>query len=168
MSFTAITCAVDDGIARLTLNRPDRLNSFTEVMHAEIRQAMDALDADLSARVLVLSGAGRAFCAGQDLNDRAVAGSDEPPDLAATIEKNYKPLVLRLQHLRMPTICGVNGIAAGAGASLVLACDMVVAASADAMSKIRPGATRAVVNSSLATIILNFFISGAGFLIFPG
>ncbi|MCB1932027.1 MAG: 2-(1,2-epoxy-1,2-dihydrophenyl)acetyl-CoA isomerase [Candidatus Accumulibacter sp.] len=128
MSFTAITCAVDDGIARLTLNRPDRLNSFTEVMHAEIRQAMDALDADLSARVLVLSGAGRAFCAGQDLNDRAVAGSDEPPDLAATIEKNYKPLVLRLQHLRMPTICAVNGIAAGAGASLVLACDIVVAA----------------------------------------
>ena len=129
--FTAITYAVEGGIARLTLNRPDRLNSFTEVMHAEIRQALDALDADLSVRALVLSGAGRAFCAGQDLNDRAVSGDggdDQPPDLAATIEKNYKPLVLRLQHLRVPTICAVNGIAAGAGASLVLACDIVVAA----------------------------------------
>jgi 2-(1,2-epoxy-1,2-dihydrophenyl)acetyl-CoA isomerase len=129
-NFTAITYRVDagTGIARLTLNRPDRLNSFTEVMHAEIRQVLDALDADLAVRVLVLSGAGRAFCAGQDLNDRPVTGSDEPPDLAATIEKNYKPLVLRLQNMHVPTLCAVNGIAAGAGASLVLACDIVVAA----------------------------------------
>lgn len=126
--FTTISYRVEAGIARLTLNRPDRLNSFTELMHAEIRQALDSLEAELSARVLVLSGAGRAFCAGQDLNEREVTGGDQPPDLAATIENNYKPLVLRLQHLRMPTLCAVNGIAAGAGASLVLACDIVVAA----------------------------------------
>ncbi|WP_313953671.1 enoyl-CoA hydratase-related protein, partial [Accumulibacter sp.] len=128
MSFTAISYTAASGIARLTLNRPRRLNSFNEEMHEEIRQALDTLDADLSTRVLVLSGAGHAFCAGQDLNDRSVAGGDEPPDLAATIEKNYKPLVLRLQHLRVPTLCAVNGIAAGAGASLALACDIVVAA----------------------------------------
>jgi 2-(1,2-epoxy-1,2-dihydrophenyl)acetyl-CoA isomerase len=128
MTFETITYHVEAGIARLTLNRPDRLNSFTDAMHEEIRQAMDALEADASARVLVLSGAGRGFCAGQDLNDRSVSSGDGPPDLGASVEKNYKPLVMRLQNLRMPTVCAVNGVAAGAGASLALACDIVIAA----------------------------------------
>lgn len=128
MTFSTITYLVDAGIARLTLNRPERLNSFTEEMHAEIRLALAALDADRDVRVLVLSGAGRGFCAGQDLNDRSVAVGDSPPDIGATIEKNYKPLVLSLQNLRVPTLCAVNGIAAGAGASLALACDIVIAA----------------------------------------
>ena len=128
MTFETITYSVEAGIARLTLNRPDRLNSFTDAMHEEIRQAMDALEADASARVLVLTGAGRGFCAGQDLNDRSVSSGDELPDLGASVEKNYKPLVLRLQNLRMPSICAVNGVAAGAGASLALACDIVIAA----------------------------------------
>jgi 2-(1,2-epoxy-1,2-dihydrophenyl)acetyl-CoA isomerase len=128
MTFETITYQVEAGIARLTLNRPDRLNSFTDAMHEEIRQAMDALEADASARVLVLTGAGRGFCAGQDLNDRSVSSGDELPDLGASVEKNYKPLVLRLQNLRMPSICAVNGVAAGAGASLALACDIVIAA----------------------------------------
>ena len=120
MTFSTITYVVEAGIARLTLNRPERLNSFTEEMHAEIRLALAALDADRSVRALVLSGAGRGFCAGQDLNDRSVAIGDSPPDIGVTIEKNYKPLVLRLQNLRVPTLCAVNGIAAGAGASLAL------------------------------------------------
>ena len=128
MTFETITYSVEAGIARLTLNRPDRLNSFTDAMHEEIRQAMDALEADANARVLVLSGAGRGFCAGQDLNDRSVSSADAPPDLGASVEKNYKPLVMRLQNLRMPTVCAVNGVAAGAGASLALACDIVIAA----------------------------------------
>lgn len=128
MHFETITYTVDAGIARLTLNRPDRLNSFTDAMHEEVRQAMSMLETDPGARVLVLTGAGRGFCAGQDLNDRSVSGDDAPPDLGASVEKNYKPLVMRLQNLRMPTICAVNGVAAGAGASLALACDIVIAA----------------------------------------
>lgn len=128
MNFATIHYVVEAGIARLTLNRPDRLNSFNEEMHEDIRRALSLLEADQSARVLVLGGAGRAFCAGQDLTDPAVAIGDQPPAIGAVVERNYKPLVLRLQRLRVPTLCAVNGIAAGAGASLALACDIVVAA----------------------------------------
>ncbi|WP_300332733.1 2-(1,2-epoxy-1,2-dihydrophenyl)acetyl-CoA isomerase PaaG [Accumulibacter sp.] len=128
MSFATINYSVDAGIARLTLNRPDRLNSFNEAMHEDLRRALDLLEADTSARVLVLDGAGRAFCAGQDLSDPAVAIGDQPPAIGDVIERNYKPLVLRLQRLQVPTLCAVRGIAAGAGVSLALACDIVVAA----------------------------------------
>ncbi len=128
MAFETVIFGVADGIARLTLNRPDRLNSFTEQMHEEVREALARLRADKSARVLVLSGAGRGFCAGQDLADRSVQPGAEPIDLGATVEKNYKPLVLALQALAMPSICAVNGVAAGAGANLALGCDLVVAA----------------------------------------
>ncbi|MBU0750621.1 MAG: 2-(1,2-epoxy-1,2-dihydrophenyl)acetyl-CoA isomerase PaaG [Gammaproteobacteria bacterium] len=128
MAFETIRYSVEGGIARLTLDRPDRLNSFTDAMHEEVRTALTALEADRSARVLVLTGAGRGFCAGQDLNDRSVAAGEAAPDLGASVEQNYKPLVLRLQALRMPTVCAVNGVAAGAGASLALACDIVIAA----------------------------------------
>ena len=128
MPFDTIAFAVDAGVARLTLNRPDRLNSFTDQMHAEIREALAEVNATAAIRVLVLTGAGRGFCAGQDLNDRSVSGeSTEAPDLGASVEKNYKPLVLALQNLRVPTICAVNGVAAGAGASVALACDVVIA-----------------------------------------
>ncbi|MCS6996558.1 MAG: 2-(1,2-epoxy-1,2-dihydrophenyl)acetyl-CoA isomerase PaaG [Casimicrobiaceae bacterium] len=116
-----------DGVARITLNRPERLNSFTVGMHAELRAALDRIAAD-GARVLVLTGAGRAFCAGQDLNDRAVAPGGEPPDLGASIEEHYAPLVLRLRRMPLPVIAAVNGVAAGAGANLALACDLVIAA----------------------------------------
>lgn len=129
MDFQNIRYEVAAGVARLTLNRPDKLNSFTEDMHAEVRTALDAVGADPSVRVLVLTGAGRGFCAGQDLGDRAVQiDAGKMPDLGATVERNYKPLILRLSNLRVPTIAAVNGIAAGAGASLALACDLVVAA----------------------------------------
>jgi 2-(1,2-epoxy-1,2-dihydrophenyl)acetyl-CoA isomerase len=116
------------GVARLTLNRPDRLNSFTAKMHEELRDALARVRADASARVLLLTGAGRGFCAGQDLSDRAVAPGDAPVDLGASIEANYRPLVLALRSFPMPVVCAVNGVAAGAGANIALACDLVIAA----------------------------------------
>ena len=129
MNFETITFSVEAGIARLTLNRPDKLNSFTGQMHAELRVALDAIQADKAIRVLVLTGAGRAFSAGQDLADPDMAAvNGRMPDIGNVVEANYKPLVLRLQNLRVPTIAAVNGIAAGAGASVALACDLVVAA----------------------------------------
>jgi len=128
MNFETITFTVDAGIARLTLNRPDKLNSFNSEMHAELRVALDSIQNDTSVRVLVLSGAGRAFCAGQDLADRAMQKVDgKMPDIGNVVEASYKPLILRLQNLRVPTIAAVNGIAAGAGASVALACDLVIA-----------------------------------------
>ena len=129
MEYNNILFSVENGIARLTLNRPDKLNSFTGEMHAELRDALDRVQADKAARVLLLTGAGRAFCAGQDLADPDMAATDgKMPDIGNVVEKNYKPLVLRLQNLRVPTIAAVNGIAAGAGASVALACDLVLAA----------------------------------------
>ena len=128
MNFETITFSVDAGIARLTLNRPDKLNSFTGEMHAELRVALDSIQNDTSVRVLVLTGAGRAFSAGQDLADPAMAAVDgKMPDIGNVVEASYKPLILRLQNLRVPTIAAVNGIAAGAGASVALACDLVIA-----------------------------------------
>ena len=130
MEYNNILFSVENGIARLTLNRPDKLNSFTGEMHAELRHALDTIQADASVRLLVLSGAGRAFCAGQDLADPDMAAQPDGrlPDIGNVVERNYKPLVLRLQNLRVPTIAAVNGIAAGAGASVALACDLVLAA----------------------------------------
>jgi len=128
MAYDTILFQLEGGIARLTLNRPDRLNSFTDAMHAELRDALGRVRADASTRVLLLTGAGRAFCAGQDLADRAVAPGGAPVDLGASIERNYRPLLLALRALPLPVVCAVNGVAAGAGANLALACDIVVAA----------------------------------------
>src|ERR1700692_2187370 len=127
MSYDTILFSVDGGIARLTLNRPDKLNSFNTQMHSEVRHALDRLPA-VAARVLVLTGAGRGFCAGQDLGDRAVAPGSQPVDLGDSIGKYYKPLVLALHTLPMPVIAAVNGVAAGAGANSARACDLVIAA----------------------------------------
>jgi len=127
MTYETILFSIEGGIARLTLNRPDRLNSFTDQMHEEVRAALDRVRADASVRVLLLTGAGRGFCAGQDLGDRAVAPGDAPVDLGASIERNYKPLILGLRALEIPVVCAVNGVAAGAGANLALACDIVIA-----------------------------------------
>jgi 2-(1,2-epoxy-1,2-dihydrophenyl)acetyl-CoA isomerase len=128
MSYESIKFSIENGIAVLTLNRPDRLNSFTQDMHREVRDALDTLQADKSVRVLVLTGAGRGFCAGQDLNDRAVEPGGQGVDLGESVEKYYAPLVTTLRTLPMPVICAVNGVAAGAGANLALACDIVLAA----------------------------------------
>jgi 2-(1,2-epoxy-1,2-dihydrophenyl)acetyl-CoA isomerase len=128
MSYEHILFSIDAGIARLTLNRPDRLNSFNDAMHAEVRDALERVKAEASTRVLLLTGSGRGFCAGQDLSDRAVVPGSEPVDLGASIERNYKPLILGLRALPLPVVCAVNGVAAGAGANLALACDLVIAA----------------------------------------
>ena len=130
MSYQNITFEISQGIARLTLNRPDKLNSFTQAMHLEVRHALALTATDPSARVLLLTGAGRGFCAGQDLGDRAVKPGEEGQrtDLGDSVEQYYAPLVLSLRALPMPVICAVNGVAAGAGANLALACDIVIAA----------------------------------------
>jgi len=127
MDYETILLEIADGAARLTLNRPDRLNSFTVQMHDEVSRALEAVSKS-DARVLVLTGAGRGFCAGQDLSDRAVAPSGDGVDLGDSLEKRYNPLVRRLANIEMPVICAVNGVAAGAGANIALACDIVIAA----------------------------------------
>ncbi|MEP6885633.1 MAG: 2-(1,2-epoxy-1,2-dihydrophenyl)acetyl-CoA isomerase PaaG [Gammaproteobacteria bacterium] len=127
MSYDTILFSVAGGIARLTLNRPDKLNSFNTQMHDEVQLALKTLPAS-GARVLVLTGAGRGFCAGQDLGDRAVAPGSTRVDLGESIDKYYKPLVLALHNLPIPVIAAVNGVAAGAGANIALACDLVIAA----------------------------------------
>ena len=128
MTHETIIFSIKDGVAHLTLNRPDRLNSFTVQMHEEVKDALDQVDASDDARVLVLTGAGRGFCAGQDLSDRAVAPGGETVDLGESVEKRYNPLIRRLTSLPMPVICAVNGVAAGAGANIAFAADIVIAA----------------------------------------
>jgi 2-(1,2-epoxy-1,2-dihydrophenyl)acetyl-CoA isomerase len=118
---------IRDGYRVLTLNRPDRLNAFSAEQHAALRSALNDAEADTSCRALILTGAGRGFCAGQDLSD-GVFTPGETPDLTVTIERDYNPLVRQLRKLPMPVICAVNGVAAGAGANIALACDIVIAA----------------------------------------
>jgi 2-(1,2-epoxy-1,2-dihydrophenyl)acetyl-CoA isomerase len=127
MSYTNILFDISHGIARLTLNRPDKLNSFTTEMHEEVRDAIKRVQTEAGVRVLLLTGAGRGFCAGQDLGDRAVAPGGASVDLGLAIERYYGPLVLALRALPMPVVCAVNGVAAGAGVNLALACDLVIA-----------------------------------------
>jgi 2-(1,2-epoxy-1,2-dihydrophenyl)acetyl-CoA isomerase len=124
MAYETIEFKQEGGVARLILNRPDRLNSFTVQMHEEVADALSSLD---STRVLVITGAGRGFCAGQDLNDRAVAPG-QAVDLGESVEKRYNPLIRRIISLPFPVIARVNGVAAGAGANIALACDIVIAA----------------------------------------
>src|SRR3954467_11627904 len=124
MAYETIDFKVDGLVARITLNRPDRLNSFTAQMHGELRDALGRL---ADSRVVVLTGAGRGFCAGQDLNDRAVAPG-EALDLGETVQVCWNPLIRTLTSLPQPVIARVNGVAAGAGANIALACDLVVAA----------------------------------------
>ena len=123
-TYETIDFKADGGVARITLTRPDRLNSFTAQMHGELREALANLD---DARVLVITGAGRGFCAGQDLNDRAVAPG-EAVDLGQTVETSWNPLIRTLASLPLPVIARVNGVAAGAGANIARACDIVIAA----------------------------------------
>jgi 2-(1,2-epoxy-1,2-dihydrophenyl)acetyl-CoA isomerase len=126
VDYQNIRFDITEGIARLTLNRPERLNSFNTEMHAEVRAALARVPQS-QARVLVITGAGRGFCAGQDLNDRAVAPG-QAVDLGESVELRYNPLIRKLTSLPMPVIARVNGVAAGAGANIALACDIVIAA----------------------------------------
>jgi len=126
--YQTIVLEKDNGVARLTLNRPDKLNSFNVQMHQELRNALDDIAGDAESRCLLITGAGRGFCAGQDLSDRAVSADQSAPDLGTSVEQFYNPLIRRLTDLKMPVVCALNGVAAGAGASLVMACDLVIAA----------------------------------------
>src|SRR5690606_36168135 len=128
MTYRTILFDSSDGIARITLNRPERLNSFNVEMHQEVQDALQRVRSDGTSRVLVLTGSGRGFCAGQDLNDRTIAPGGTATDLGESIERYYKPLVLGLRALPMPVIAAVDGVAAGAGADIALACDIVIAA----------------------------------------
>ena len=123
---TATRYEVDQQVATITLFRPERLNAWTRVMNAEYRAHLERAAADPAVRVIVVTGAGRGFCAGQDLGDRLASG-DTRPDLGATIGTFYNPLVQKLRALPFPVIAAVNGVAAGAGANIALACDIVLA-----------------------------------------
>ncbi len=128
VAYETILFEVADGVGKLTLNRPDRLNSFTVAMHHEVADVLTRIESDGDIRAMLLTGAGRGFCAGQDLADRSVAPGDKPVDLGESVERFYAPLIRRLSELDKPVVCAVNGVAAGAGANIALACDIVIAA----------------------------------------
>jgi 2-(1,2-epoxy-1,2-dihydrophenyl)acetyl-CoA isomerase len=125
MDYETIQLEKTDGAYRLTLNRPDRLNSFNALMHEEMRDALTVIERDTAARVLMITGAGRGFCAGQDLGERNLDAG--PLDLSQGPENDYNPLVRRLTALPLPIVCAVNGVAAGAGVNIAAACDIVIA-----------------------------------------
>ena len=124
----SVLFTVSAGVAEITLNRPDKLNSFTRAMHADLRAAIKTIRADNSVRAILLTGAGRGFCAGQDLADTIDPATGKPGGVGNTLEENYHPLIHTLQEIPLPVVCAVNGVAAGGGASVALACDIVLAA----------------------------------------
>ena len=132
MTEPLVLSAQVGAVCTITLNRPSALNSFTSAMHEALAAALAAAEVDTSVRCLVLTGAGRGFCAGQDLSDPAIAPDltpgAKPTDVGNVIERFYKPLALRLRAMPIPVIAAVNGVAAGAGASIALGCDLVIAA----------------------------------------
>jgi 2-(1,2-epoxy-1,2-dihydrophenyl)acetyl-CoA isomerase len=128
MAFATILFDLADGVATLTFNRPDRLNSITEQMHQEIAAALGIVESDAAVRALLFTGAGRGFCAGQDLNLKESLGTSGDFDAGAALERYYNPLIRRLRALRKPVIAAVNGPAAGAGANIAFGCDIVMAA----------------------------------------
>lgn len=115
------------GVMRITLNRPEVLNSFNSLMAAEVQAALRLAESDPAVRAVLLTGAGRAFCAGQDLAEFKTGGEPRPVDFSAHVRKTYNPIVQAIRALEKPVVCAVNGVAAGAGANLALACDFVIA-----------------------------------------
>src|SRR5688572_19548825 len=124
----SILISLEAGVQTLTLNRPDKLNAFIPEMHQELRRALEQAHDDAAIRAVLLTGAGRAFCAGQDLSTRKVDPGAAPIDLSVSLGSYYNPLEHRLRQLPKPVVCAVNGVAAGAGANIALACDVVLAA----------------------------------------
>jgi len=125
--MSSILVSLDGGVLTVTLNRPDKLNAFNPEMHQLLRKALERALDEAAVRAVLLTGAGRGFCAGQDLSERNVA-DDAPIDLSVSLGSHYNPLVRRLRELPKPIVCAVNGVAAGAGANIALACDLVIAA----------------------------------------
>lgn len=125
MSFKTIRLENEAGVALITLDRPEKLNSFTAEMHRELGSALEQVAGDAEARVLVLTGSGRAFCAGQDLSEDSVAPGG---DFGRILEERYNPMIRAIRGLKKPVIAAVNGVAAGAGANLALAADITLAA----------------------------------------
>lgn len=123
-----VLSALSAGVLTLTLNRPEKLNSFNEEMHLALRAGFERARDDAAVRAVLLTGAGRGFCAGQDLGDRDPRRGGPAPDLGATLETFYNPTLRLIRALEKPVICAVNGVAAGAGANIALACDIVLAA----------------------------------------
>lgn len=128
MTENAVLLSIASGVAVVTLNRPDKLNSFTQDMHAQLLAVMEQVKADASVRAVLLTGAGRGFCAGQDLSDPIMQTGPSAADMGDAIDRLYNRLVRSLRSVKAPVICAVNGVAAGAGANLALACDIVLAA----------------------------------------
>ncbi|HKA70529.1 MAG TPA: enoyl-CoA hydratase-related protein [Xanthobacteraceae bacterium] len=128
MTYTTIRYGVAEGVATITLARPDKLNAVSAAMHADLRQALAAAEADAAVRCLVLTGDGRAFSSGQDLTEERLPGLDGKIDFGGRLDRDYNPLVLRLHHYPKVTIAALNGPAVGAAANIALACDIVVAA----------------------------------------
>ncbi|MEM7281039.1 MAG: 2-(1,2-epoxy-1,2-dihydrophenyl)acetyl-CoA isomerase PaaG [Pseudomonadota bacterium] len=124
--MSVLLFSVDQGIARVTLNRPDKLNSFNDEMKQSMKDCLEQIGNDKSVRVMLLSGSGRGFCAGQDLADRQL-GDDQRLDLGETLEASYNHYIRKIRDFNFPVVCAVNGVAAGAGANLALCCDLVLA-----------------------------------------
>src|SRR3954469_1539419 len=118
----------EGAVLSLTLNRPDKLNAFNPEMHTLLRAALQEARDEAAVRAVLLTGSGRGFCAGQDLSERNISADAAPIDLSVSLGSNYNPLVRRLRALPKPIVCAVNGVAAGAGANIALACDIVLAA----------------------------------------
>jgi 2-(1,2-epoxy-1,2-dihydrophenyl)acetyl-CoA isomerase len=128
MAEHTIRTSVVDGVAKITLHRPGKLNAFSEELHAELRAALDRFEQDANARMVMITGEGRAFSSGQDLTAGLPTGADGKPDLGATLERNYNPLCLRLLNYPKVTLAALNGLAVGAAANIALSCDIVLAA----------------------------------------
>ena len=124
----AVTVSADAGVLGVTLNRPEKLNAFNQEVHKLLRDALERAADDAQIRAVLVTGAGRGFCAGQDLSERDVSAGAAPLDLSVSLGSNYNPLVRRMRELPKPIVCAVNGVAAGSGANFALACDVVLAA----------------------------------------
>jgi 2-(1,2-epoxy-1,2-dihydrophenyl)acetyl-CoA isomerase len=128
MTYQHILVDVADGVMVLTFNRPDVLNSFNRAMAAEVQGALKAAETQPEIRAVLITGAGRGFCAGQDLSEALPTGDGPMPDISEIVRESYNPIIRAIRHLEKPVICAVNGVAAGAGANLAFACDLTIAA----------------------------------------
>lgn len=127
-NYQSIIFDIADGVATITLNRPDRLNAFSEQLHGELAEATTRAAEDPAIRAVLLTGAGRGFCAGQDLTERVMGSDGKPAEAGAALDRWYNPLVRRIRNMPKPVVAAINGVAAGAGANVALACDIVIAA----------------------------------------